>query len=163
MDDIYLPHHPTPHRTLANGISIWLALHDLGQHSQERARLEGRLATLIQARGGAVPVAATIPPSSSSTTTNGNGNGHAAAGAGPGEPTAAPAPAASQQPAGQAQIQEATTSVVGVTEAEVAAALEEIARADVKQFDLLGDLVRVCVYIYFIVFVCVCICFVLGG
>lgn len=155
---------PTYHdhgRTLANAISIWLALHDLGQHSQERARLEQRLASvLLCARGGAssssTAAAASSPVPTAAAATNGNGkDGNGSSHAVPGEPTAAPAPAAPQQPAGQAQAQKPRPyegEGAGKTEevlvpvaddAAVAEALEAIAKADVRQFDLLGDLVRV--------------------
>lgn len=128
--------------SLANAISIWLALYDLDQNSKERTRLEDKATALLKARAGATVSqttaakvaaaagAAALPASTSiangnsstapTTPSNGNGNGNRTA-------------RSSSQPQGGDAV---------VADADVEEALEEVARTNVKRFDLMGDLLR---------------------
>jgi len=160
--------------SLANLISMWLALYDLDQNSKDRTRLEDKTAALLKARAGAGGASTGTSPTHSMAA-----GSAAEEEVGVGGPTAATvgngAPAAgisSNGPSNGVMVNRSgngngsskdlrsrqavttTTSTASrgsssqpqggdaVADADVEEALEEMARANVKRFDLAGDLLR---------------------
>lgn len=151
--------------SLANLISMWLALYDLDQNSKDRTRLEDKTAALLKARAGAGGASTGTSPTHSMAagsaaeeevavggpTAATVGNGAPAAGIssnGPSNGIMVNGNGNSKDLRSRQAVTSTSTSSSqpqggdAVADADVEEALEEMARANVKRFDLAGDLLR---------------------
>jgi hypothetical protein len=127
--------------TLANLISIGLALYDLDRNGKERSRLEDKAAALLRSRSSnhVVGGAAEERAMGREGKVEANGHGHSDAHGRKEMENGTLTASSSSSSSSSSQPQGGDT----VAEADVEESLEEMARSSVKRFDLVGDLIRV--------------------